>query len=327
MARDGSGVFSFVSDDAVSGGTCSSTEYNEMRTELVTLSNEARPVTRGGTGATTAGAARTNLAVGDKHGDGTVSLPAVSFSGDTNSGMYRIGADNIGFAANGAKVFEYNTAALLGPAGTVSLPGIGFHADPDSGMYRIGANNVGFAVNGTKQFEISTAGTAFATTATFNASNAIDIGDYDSGGTDVKRISKTVFASYRNTTSPATHQQFQNPNSTVGSISTSVVSTSFNTSSDERLKTDPKPFDAGPIIDALEPVSFMWKADGSADYGLFAQAAHRVWDKPVKVGSGPEMQPGDKDFEAWMIDYKAYVPLLLAEVKALRKRVAELEAK
>lgn len=92
--------------------------------------------------------------------NGTAAAPSISFADDTDTGMYRIGTDNVGFAANGAKVFEYNTAALLGPAGTVSLPGIGFHADPDSGMYRIGANNIGFSVNGTKQGEFST--TAFS---------------------------------------------------------------------------------------------------------------------------------------------------------------------
>jgi hypothetical protein len=44
--------------------------------------------------------------------DGTVSLPAYSFSGDPNTGTYRIGVDNIGIAANGAKVLDIGTTGL-----------------------------------------------------------------------------------------------------------------------------------------------------------------------------------------------------------------------
>jgi len=47
---------------------------------------------------------------------GTVSAPAFSFAGDTDTGIYRIGANNIGVAANGAKVIDVGTAgaALAG---------------------------------------------------------------------------------------------------------------------------------------------------------------------------------------------------------------------
>jgi hypothetical protein len=38
--------------------------------------------------------------------DGTVSAPGFAFNSDTNLGLYRIGADNLGFAANGVKVGE-----------------------------------------------------------------------------------------------------------------------------------------------------------------------------------------------------------------------------
>jgi hypothetical protein len=44
--------------------------------------------------------------------DGTVLLPSHSFDQDTNTGMYRIGADNIGIAANGAKVVDIGTAGV-----------------------------------------------------------------------------------------------------------------------------------------------------------------------------------------------------------------------
>ena len=54
--------------------------------------------------------------------DGTVSLPAYTFSSDLDTGMYRIGANNIGVAANGAKVLDVGTAGL-GVTGTVTASG------------------------------------------------------------------------------------------------------------------------------------------------------------------------------------------------------------
>jgi hypothetical protein len=38
--------------------------------------------------------------------DGTVSAPSISFTNDTNTGLYRIGSDKIGIATNGARVGE-----------------------------------------------------------------------------------------------------------------------------------------------------------------------------------------------------------------------------
>ena len=56
-------------------------------------------------------------------GDGTVSLPYYSFAADPNSGMYRIGADNVGFAMGGSKVVDIVTAGL-NVTGTTTSSGI-----------------------------------------------------------------------------------------------------------------------------------------------------------------------------------------------------------
>jgi len=45
-------------------------------------------------------------------GNGTVSLPFYSYSSDPNSGAYRIGADNIGWAVNGVKGLDLSTSGL-----------------------------------------------------------------------------------------------------------------------------------------------------------------------------------------------------------------------
>ena len=43
-------------------------------------------------------------------GDGTVSAPYYSFSGDVNSGFYRIGSDNVGLTLGGTKRVDFGTA-------------------------------------------------------------------------------------------------------------------------------------------------------------------------------------------------------------------------
>ena len=45
-------------------------------------------------------------------GDGTAAAPSVSFTSDSDSGLYRIGANNVGVAVNGAKVLDVATTGL-----------------------------------------------------------------------------------------------------------------------------------------------------------------------------------------------------------------------
>jgi hypothetical protein len=103
----------------------------------------------------------------------------------------------------------------------------------------------------------------------------------------------------------------------VGSISVTTTSTAYNTTSDERLKEDAQPFDAGPILDALRVYDFAWIATSKRAHGVIAQEA---------VETYPDAVIYDEANDWWGVDYSKFVPLLLNEVKALRARVAALEA-
>lgn len=62
MARDGSGTYSLAANTlAVSGDAISSTKFNSLVQDLEADANVDRPIAAGGTGASTAAAARTNL--------------------------------------------------------------------------------------------------------------------------------------------------------------------------------------------------------------------------------------------------------------------------
>jgi hypothetical protein len=117
-----------------------------------------------------------------KGSSGTASAPSYSFSTDLNTGMYRVSADVLGFAAGGTKIVEVSatgvtiagtltpTGNFVAPDGTVLLPSYTFANDLDSGLYRIGANNIGVSVNAAKVLDISAAGLDVVGAVTQNGS-------------------------------------------------------------------------------------------------------------------------------------------------------------
>ncbi|MDC3289266.1 tail fiber domain-containing protein [Gammaproteobacteria bacterium] len=127
-------------------------------------------------------------------------------------------------------------------------------------------------------------------------------------------------ASFR--TSPTTAVSlvtFRNGNGLIGKISTSGSTTTYNTSSDQRLKeniTDAP--SASDDIDAIQVRSFDWKADGSHQkYGMVAQELNTVAPEAVSAPEDPEEMMG--------VDYSKLVPMLVKEIQSLRARVAQLE--
>jgi len=84
------------------------------------------------------------------------------------------------------------------------------------------------------------------------------------------------------TTSNNSVALFYNPNGLVGAIKTNGSSTSYNTSSDYRLKTDAQPMTgASARVQALNPVNFEWLSDGSRVDGFLAHEAQAVVPEAV----------------------------------------------
>ena len=114
---------------------------------------------------------------------------------------------------------------------------------------------------------------------------------------------------------------FMQNSGTVGTISVTTSATSYNTSSDQRLKDNivdaPS---ASDDIDAIQVRSFDWKVDGSHQkYGMVAQELQTVAPEAVSVPEDPEEMMG--------VDYSKLVPMMLKEIQSLRARVSELESK
>ena len=107
----------------------------------------------------------------------------------------------------------------------------------------------------------------------------------------------------------------------VGGVATNGTTTSYNTSSDYRLKEIHGPIaNSGAYIDALNPVQGSWKVDGSRFIGLLAHEVQDVSETTIATGEkdGEKMQA---------MDYSApeLIANLIAEIQSLRARVAQLE--
>lgn len=108
MAFNGSGLFQRLYNWVTDRDAAIKIRADRMDAEMDGFATGLSTcVTKDGQTTTTA---RVPFAQGVGLGDGSVSAPAVNFTADTNTGIYRIGADNLGVAANGAKVVDVSTS-------------------------------------------------------------------------------------------------------------------------------------------------------------------------------------------------------------------------
>lgn len=133
------------------------------------------------------------------------------------------------------------------------------------------------------------------------------------------------WSSKSNTTSADNQLAFYNPNGLAGYIQTSGSSTSYNTSSDYRLKENvTADWDATTRLKQLNPVRFNFIADPDTTVDGFL--AHEVQDIVPEAISGTKDEV-DEDGNAMMqgIDQSKLVPLLVKTIQELEARIAALE--
>lgn len=268
-ARNSSGTYSLPSGTTVSSGqTITSSWANTLTADIATeLTNS---LDRTGRGAMSQPLQLSN---------GTVSAPSLTFSSDTDTGVYRIGANDVGVAAGGTKVQEWTATGspfalpALASDGTVSAPGFSFTNDTNTGLYRIGADNPAMAANGAKRQEWTTTGSAI--TGTFSVSGASTL-------TGAVTASSTVGVT--GLVSAAGNVQFTgaDPASTTGFSDTS---TSMNVIKgwalvDASTFTVTAGFSVTSAADATNCVDVNWATSfGSANYGCVVTANTSQHDK------------------------------------------------
>jgi hypothetical protein len=127
------------------------------------------------------------------------------------------------------------------------------------------------------------------------------------------------FAAKVGTTASTTQIFFSNPNGVVGSITTSASLTSYNVTSDYRLKQDLKDYDALSLLSKIKTYDYEWKSDKSRMFGVVAHELAEVLPYAVQ---------GEKDAkEMQQVDYSKLVPILVKAIQELKLEIEQLKNK
>ena len=123
-----------------------------------------------------------------------------------------------------------------------------------------------------------------------------------------------IVAVFNRTTSDGALIAFRRNNTTVGSVSVTTSATTYNTTSDARLK-DVTGYARGlKVINQLNPVAFNWKADGKADEGLIAQEVEKIVPNAV-----------NKEDDLYQMDYSKLVVHLIKAVQEQQEEIEKLK--
>ena len=138
---------------------------SDTDTGIYRTTTNALGITAGGSLASTFTSSSITNAVKGLYPDGTVALPSISFTNDTNTGIYSIVADTLGITAGGVVTTEFASDHITSfrvintPSGTVTSPAIRFNSDQDTGIYQSGgANSVGITCGGVLNSTFNTTG-------------------------------------------------------------------------------------------------------------------------------------------------------------------------
>jgi microcystin-dependent protein len=196
-ARNGSGVYT-TPNAFTAGTTITASSFNENFTDI------ANEITN-----SVAADGQTTMTGPLKAASGTVAAPGITFGSDTDSGLYRIGANNIGVAVNGAKVIDVATtgATITGTLDATTITQGGAALIPPGTMMPYAGSTAptgyllayGQAVSRTTYADLFTAiGTTYGSgdgSTTFNLPDLrgrYPAGDDDMGGVAANRITNAV---------------------------------------------------------------------------------------------------------------------------------------
>ena len=116
-----------------------------------------------------------------------------------------------------------------------------------------------------------------------------------------------------------THAIFRNGTNIVGTITTNTTTTTYNTTSDYRLKEDLQDFAGLDMVSKIPVYDYKWKSDESRSYGVMAHELQEVL---------PDAVSGEKDAEEMQgVDYSKIVPVLVKAIQELKAEIELLKAK
>jgi len=96
--------------------------------------------------------------------DGTAAAPGLAFTSDLNTGLLRVGADQLAITTGGTSRLAVSTTAVSStlavdvPLGAVGTPSITFTGDLNTGLFSPGADTVALVTGGTNRAHVTSGG-------------------------------------------------------------------------------------------------------------------------------------------------------------------------
>jgi hypothetical protein len=295
--------------------------------------------------------------------NGSAGTPAVQGE-DTNTGIFFPAADTVGVATGGSERLRVNSAGDVGigtsspssynssarqlvlsnaststgmtiRAGGGGAANIIFSNAEDTAVdgliqYDTGSNYFRFDTNGLERLRIDSGGAVRigATSSIINegvfgvngSGNVMTVKTTD-GGANSMLVWNAGTSGTRNLIGFLTNTTY----TSVGTISTNGSSTTYATSSDYRLKENVQPMqNALDTVAQLNPVTYTWKADGSAGQGFIAHELQAVVPDCVSGEKDAVDAEGNPQYQG--VDTSFLVATLVKAVQELTARIAALEA-
>jgi hypothetical protein len=198
-------------------------------------------------------------------------------------------------------------------AGSISMDSSGNLSFAHSYLNGAGSyQGIKFLTSGSERMRITSGGTAvFAGPITANCAT---------GGNTALTIQNT------SNNTAATAVAFLGWNASLtGSIQTYVNVTTYNTSSDYRLKEDLKEFSGLDLVTKLKMYDFKWK---EADSRMYGGLAHEIQEVVPYAATGKKDEVNeDGEMVSQGVDYSTLVPLLVKAIQEQQAQIEELKAK
>ena len=254
---------------------------------------------------------------------GAVGTPAITTTGDTNTGIFFPAADTIAFAEGGVEIARFDSSGNLGLGASPTSPleivrnttSGGAGAYPNIRLDNInsaGYTGLYFQNNGNNKafFEIKndvgalTMGTSNTERARISSSGVFLVNSTSNSSSEVFKIKQTgandalfidigasgTGAVVATSGSSATAMYFITSSGQAGLISLSGTSTTYTTGSDYRLKDNIRPINGALTkVAAMKPVAFEWKDSGLHSESFLAHELAEVFPQAV-VGEKDAMR-------------------------------------
>jgi hypothetical protein len=312
-------------------------------------------------------------------GAGTVSLPSITTTGDTNTGIFFPAADTIAFTEGGVESMRIDSSGNVGIGTATPSTPLNIVRNAAGAQKVLFSNNssgssaeTAFSVsNGTAEGSLRVAGGSYGGYGAYTANNTLVYNDTSAitimadnasngiikfatgGNSERMRIDSsgnllvgTTSATAGGVTVrqhiagnefglgisvPASGAQqnirFVNGTTAVGSVTTTSSLTSYNVSSDRRLKENITPLTTGlASVLALKPSQYNYKADPTTlIQGFIADELQQIVPHAVSGEANAVDKDGKPVYQG--VDASFLIPFLVSAIQELNAKITALENK